>query len=153
MILVDRSDSFRERKPTRGTHTISGAPLAIATALAGAAAAAVALGASGVVDGAAPSIVTCPLRALTGLPCPLCGMTHSLISFGNGDFLAGLSQAPAIPLVLALTITLLVLGPVALIRGRGLRFPAWGAVAVVTIVVVAWALRLSATLPGLATSS
>ncbi|WP_338429997.1 DUF2752 domain-containing protein [Synechococcus elongatus] len=29
---------------------------------------------------------TCPLLALTGLPCPTCGMTRSLAATGRGDW-------------------------------------------------------------------
>ncbi len=37
----------------------------------------------------------CPLRALTGVPCPLCGMTTSVTATLNGDLLEALQSAPA----------------------------------------------------------
>lgn len=29
--------------------------------------------------------ILCPFRALTGLPCPLCGATRAFVAFGHGD--------------------------------------------------------------------
>jgi len=36
-----------------------------------------------------PGVVLCPFRALTGLPCPGCGMTRAFCAMGHGE----LSQA------------------------------------------------------------
>jgi hypothetical protein len=33
-----------------------------------------------------PDVVLCPLRALTGYPCPGCGMTRAFCSIGHGEF-------------------------------------------------------------------
>lgn len=33
-----------------------------------------------------PGFVLCPFRAVTGLPCPGCGMTRAFCSIGHGDF-------------------------------------------------------------------
>jgi hypothetical protein len=50
----------------------------------------------------------CPLRALTGIPCPLCGGTTAAVQVGQGHLAAGLVASPlaflgAIVLVLAAT--------------------------------------------------
>ena len=36
----------------------------------------------------------CPLRALTGVPCPLCGMTTGTVAFLRGDLSGSLAAAP-----------------------------------------------------------
>ena len=36
----------------------------------------------------------CPLRSLTGVPCPFCGVTTSLRAVGGGHFLGALRAAP-----------------------------------------------------------
>jgi len=41
----------------------------------------------------------CPFRNLTGLPCPLCGMTRSMLCFFQGDWHASLLWHPLGPLV------------------------------------------------------
>lgn len=41
----------------------------------------------------------CPFRHLTGLPCPLCGMTRSVLCFFQGDWHASLLWHPLGPLV------------------------------------------------------
>jgi hypothetical protein len=41
----------------------------------------------------------CPFRNLTGLPCPLCGMTRSLLCFFQGDWHDSLLWHPLGPLL------------------------------------------------------
>jgi hypothetical protein len=43
----------------------------------------------------------CPFRLLTGLPCPGCGITRSIVSTAHGDLAAALAFHPLGPLVLA----------------------------------------------------
>ena len=46
--------------------------------------------------------LTCPLRTLTGIPCPLCGMTTSVEATVHLDLPAALAANPAgVPVVLA----------------------------------------------------
>lgn len=42
----------------------------------------------------------CPFKALTGLPCPTCGATRSLLFFGEGKFIPALLMNPLIAVVL-----------------------------------------------------
>ena len=48
-----------------------------------------------------PGFVLCPFRALTGLPCPGCGMTRAFCAIGHGDFAGALGFNPLAPLVFA----------------------------------------------------
>lgn len=50
----------------------------------------------------------CPFRALTGLPCPGCGLTRSLVALAHGDLAASLFFHP-LGLLLALALVALAL--------------------------------------------
>lgn len=86
----------RSAPPARGRRR---APWLVA----GAAAAAVAL--VGVVDPAAGPPL-CPLRALTGWWCPLCGGTRAVHLALRGDLAASLSANALAPLLVAATVWL-----------------------------------------------
>lgn len=48
---------------------------------------------------AMPKIPLCPFKALTGLPCPGCGMTHAFLALGRLDFSGAWNANPlAFPL-------------------------------------------------------
>lgn len=71
------------------------------------------------------TVVICPLRALTGVPCPLCGMTTSVTAVGRGRFGEALAANPAgVGAVLGAALILL-------LRPRRVRVPAWALGAVV----------------------
>ena len=53
----------------------------------------------------------CPLRTLTGVPCPLCGMTTSVEATVHLDPLRALAANPAGPLLVAVVLVLLVWRP------------------------------------------
>lgn len=53
--------------------------------------------------------VTCPFRILTGLPCPACGLTRSLIAAFHLDFDRSLSLHP-LGLAVAVALALFALG-------------------------------------------
>ncbi len=43
--------------------------------------------------------LACPFKAVTGMPCPTCGMTRSLVALSHGDIGASLACHPfTIPL-------------------------------------------------------
>jgi hypothetical protein len=63
----------------------------------------------------------CPLRAITGLPCPLCGMTRACVAAVHGHLATSLAFNPAGVLVIVATV-------VALLRPQWLtrvRVPLW----------------------------
>jgi len=48
---------------------------------------------------AMPKLPLCPFKALTGLPCPGCGMTHAFLALGRLDFAGAFAANPlAFPL-------------------------------------------------------
>lgn len=46
-----------------------------------------------------PGVVLCPFRAVTGLPCPGCGMTRAFCSIGHGDFAGAFGYNALAPFV------------------------------------------------------
>jgi uncharacterized protein DUF2752 len=52
--------------------------------------------------------LTCPLRALTGIPCPLCGMTRACVAALHGHVAASLAFNPAGLLVVVAALLALV---------------------------------------------
>lgn len=41
----------------------------------------------------------CPLRRLTGVPCPLCGTTTGVLALSRGDVLAAFAANPVVPVL------------------------------------------------------
>lgn len=56
-----------------------------------------------------PLALPCPLRALTGMPCPFCGMTTAATRLGAGHLRAALAANPFILLPAGLTAVMSVL--------------------------------------------
>ena len=67
----------------------------------------------------------CPLRTITGIPCPMCGMTRGVTALVNGDFAHALLMNPASYVVVALAILLLVQW-----KAKRVVIPVWLIVAV-----------------------
>jgi hypothetical protein len=64
--------------------------------------------------------VPCPLRTLTGIPCPACGLTTASITLVAGDPIAALTVNP---FVLGLVVLALVAVPLLALRAAGLIAP------------------------------
>ena len=58
----------------------------------------------------------CPLRTLTGVPCPFCGMTTATVAITHGNWLAAAAANPLAYLVAALVIGT---APVLIARAAG----------------------------------
>jgi hypothetical protein len=67
--------------------------------------------------------LACPLRTLTGIPCPLCGMTRSCVAAVHGHVGTSLAFNPAGVIVIVAAVLALV-RPQWLTR---LQVPMWGA--------------------------
>lgn len=61
----------------------------------------------------------CPFRLLTGLPCPLCGLTRSWVATMHGDLPTALTLNPFGPPAMALAVVTVLIGLRALLeQGR-----------------------------------
>lgn len=76
----------------------------------------------------------CPLRALTGIPCPLCGSTRGVIAAIHGDIGHALSLNPASIGVLVMALLI-----VAGWRIERVRIPVW---IIASVLAVLWAYQL-----------
>lgn len=52
---------------------------------------------------ALPAAVLCPFKALTGLPCPGCGITHAFLALGRLDLAGACAANPLVFPLAALT--------------------------------------------------
>jgi hypothetical protein len=87
--------------------------------------------------------LVCPLRATTGLDCPLCGATRATVALLRGDLLAALDHNALYVLALP------VVGVLVLLWLVGRRRPAWSRtpLAVWSLVVVAGAFTVARNVP------
>jgi hypothetical protein len=58
---------------------------------------------------ASGSLVLCPLRAVTGIPCPSCGLTRALAHLERGHWADAVRFHPFSPLVFLLVLALVVM--------------------------------------------
>ena len=78
--------------------------------------------------------IACPLRAATGIPCPLCGMTTSVEETVRLDLNDAIAANPAGILAVTVAVLLLVLRP------RRLQLP-WATVPAALLLMWAWELH------------
>jgi MFS superfamily sulfate permease-like transporter len=78
--------------------------------------------------------IGCPLRALTGVPCPLCGMTRGVTSAVHGDLVGALRMNPGSVVLVAMVVAVLVGW-----RWRRTSIPRW---TVPVAVAALWAYQL-----------
>ncbi len=76
----------------------------------------------------------CPLRTITGIPCPMCGMTRGVTALVHGNFAHALSLNPGSFAIVALALLLLVQW-----RLRRLVIPVW---VIVTMLGLMWTWQL-----------
>lgn len=62
----------------------------------------------------------CPLRTLTGVPCPACGLTTAAIALVRGEVGAAFAANPLIFLLAALAVAV---GPLVVLRAAGVLKP------------------------------
>lgn len=103
----------------------------------------VALGPLARVDPSRPGLVLCPFRLLTGLPCPFCGVTRSLMALGQGHVSLSLHLSLLGPIVLAAALVLLVVTGRARWRRAPVAWPPGFLGLGAALVVVSWAYQLS----------
>ena len=85
----------------------------------------------------------CPFRLVTGLPCPFCGLTHSLLALGQGDVDGSVRFSPLGPLVAVLALVVGV-GVLRSIRGGPpLRWPRPVLALGTMVLALAWAFQLT----------
>ena len=92
--------------------------------------------------------VGCGFRALTGMPCPLCGGTHACAALVQGDWAAAWAASPG---ALVLLLWLVLLAGQAVIEGaqgrrRVARWPWWHPAVLASVgggLVLSWVLRLA----------
>ena len=106
-----------------------------------------ALGAAGLGAASGASLddgpVLCPFRAVTGLPCPFCGLTRSLFAAGQGRWEDSLAYSPLGLPLLALAPVVLVVTFTRLLRRGGVRWPRPALAALALAVAVSWTFQLS----------
>jgi hypothetical protein len=81
----------------------------------------------------------CPLRAITGIPCPFCGMTRAVVAAVHGNIVTSLKYNPAGILLVALAVALVVGW-----RAERVRVPKW-VLPVAFALLWAWNLTLNPT--------
>lgn len=115
-------------------------PLAPSLLLSAATAAATTLGAAGLLDAGSASGLPCAFAAVSGVDCPLCGLTHAVGALGGGDVAGALALHPLAPLAVALAVA----APLSAARSGRVAARAGALWLLLAIVLATWLLRLPA---------
>ena len=76
----------------------------------------------------------CPLRTITGIPCPLCGMTRGVTALVHGDVGHAIFLNPGSLLIVALAVLLIVQW-----RLKRVVVPVW---TIATVLAILWSWQL-----------
>jgi hypothetical protein len=114
-------------------------PLAPSIGLSAATTGAAALGAAGVISASVAGPVTCVFAAVTGVPCPFCGLTHGVAELGAGHVQTAVALHPLAPLAAMLALAV----PVTLLRRRALEVPPAALTVLAVLVLLTWIGRIA----------
>jgi hypothetical protein len=89
-----------------------------------------------------PGAAGCLFREVTGLPCPFCGLTHSMMALGQADVGAAVMQNPVGLLLLPLAVVLLAVGVPVMLRRRRLSWPVWALWAGLAVLLLSWVVQI-----------
>jgi hypothetical protein len=98
--------------------------------------------AAGGADAVAAAPAVCPFRLALGVPCPFCGLTHSLLAVGHGDFSLAFAHHPLGLLVPLAAIWLLVAVVRAVRAGLTLRWRRPALVVTALLLAASWIVQL-----------
>jgi hypothetical protein len=74
--------------------------------------------------------LACPLRTLTGIPCPLCGATRAVVALAHGDVFQSLRFNPV-----GIVVVLVAIALIAGLRVERLRVAPW---IVISLAALLW---------------
>jgi len=100
---------------------------------------AAALGAAGVLGASAAGGLPCVFAAVTGVPCPFCGLTHGVAELGAGHLATAIALHPLAPLAAILALAV----PVALVRRRPIVVAPAALAALAALVLLTWIVRVA----------
>lgn len=135
MLTLDDTTAV-DRRVQKGLVALCGGSIGAAFVLAG-------LGGGHAVAGP----VICPLRLLTGIPCPACGLTTSFTEMAGGNVGAAWSAAPLGPLLFVVAAVVALVSAVMLVRRRRIVLargrPALVLTGIAVLVAGSWVYQLT----------